>query len=143
MSGKPTTTSLFSAQRDEEGIELGRRLYAGATIFCFVFFLVYNRFSHGVHSPFMTWLFLWPLLLGFIPTTALAVISRLPGPSEISAFYYNAGVAALTVSSCLRGIFEIAGTTSVYQVCLMFFGIGMTLAGAALYLIGIAAARHR
>lgn len=136
-------SSLFSAQRDEKGIELGRRLYAIATIFCFVFFLIYNMFSHGVHSPFMTWLFLWPLLLGFAPTTVLALVHNLPGPGEVSAFLYNAGVAALTVSSCLRGIFQIAGTSSVYQVYLMIFGAAVTAAGAILYALGAIADKVR
>ena len=39
----------------------------------------------------------------------------------------------MTVSSLLRGIFEIAGTASDYQTWLMYFGLAMLAAGAVLF----------
>lgn len=36
---------------------------------------------------------------------------------------YCCGVASLTVSSMLKGIFDIAGTSSTYQVYLLYAGI--------------------
>ena len=38
--------------------------YAIAAVGCVVFALVYAQFSHGVHSPFMTFMFAIPLLGG-------------------------------------------------------------------------------
>ena len=112
-------------------------IYTAVTVFCFVFATVYNIFSHGVHSPYMTWLFLWPLALGWIPSVIQWLrAGRIEGTAEqantqtlLSANLYHSGVAALTVSSMLRGIFEIAGNSSPYQTALMIFGAVMTLAG--------------
>ena len=90
------------------------------SLFCLLFFLVYDQFSHGVRSPFMTFLFIWPLALCVIPCGILLLIPPLPGPSLISSLLWNTGAAAVTVSSLLRGVFEIAGNSSVYQQVLVF-----------------------
>ena len=113
-----------------------RRIYVwlGISVFCLVFYLIYNMFSHGVKSPYMTYLFAWPLILGFLPCIIIYVISRIKhSVIHIDAVSDNAfcsGAAALTVSSLLKGIFDIAGTASVYQTWLSY-------AGAALIIIGI------
>lgn len=111
------------------------RLYAGYTVFCIVFCLIYYRFSHGVHSASMTGMFLWPLLLGVLPGALLLLIRSLPEPSDAAGGLYHAGVITASISSCLRGIMEIAGNSSVYQVWMMIAGIGMILAGGIIYLI--------
>ena len=109
--------------------------YMGISIFCGIFSLVYNQFSHGVHSPYMTWLFGWPFVLGVIPYAFFAICKPIHAPGRFSFNIWNSGVAALTVSSLLRGIFEIAGTASDYQVWLMGAGGIMLAVGAAAYLI--------
>ena len=43
----------------------------------------------------------------------------------------QSGGAALTVSSILRGVFEIAGNSSPYQEILGWAGIALVLIGAA------------
>lgn len=111
-------------------------MYLPVTLFCLLFFLIYDRFSHGVRSPYMTWLFLWPFALGLLPGLALRLFSRLPRQGRLSADLYHPGVAAVTVSSLLRGIFDIAGTASDYQAWLMIFGGAMLLCGVAAYIIG-------
>ena len=110
-------------------------VYFGVTLFCAVFYLVYNRFSHGVHSPYMTWLFVWPLALGVIPAVywRWRLQGGAPGPGRIPKNLYHSGVAAVTVSSLLRGIFEIAGTSSVYQERLMQAGFAMLCGAMILY----------
>lgn len=109
-------------------------MWLGISVFCLVFYLIYNMFSHGVKSPYMTYLFAWPLILGFLPCSIIYVISRIKHSTiHINAVSDNAfcsGVAALTVSSLLKGIFDIAGTASVYQTWLSY-------AGASLIVIGI------
>ena len=109
--------------------------YFGITVFCFVFYLIYNQFSHGVHSPYMTWLFVFPLVLGFMPSLIFANMNKIKKPGRFSINIYNSGVAAVTVSSVLRGIFDIAGTGSRYQKLLMTAGIFMLCAGVIVYLI--------
>ncbi len=114
-------------------------LYAGISAFCLIIFIIYDQFSHNVRSPFMTFLFLWPLILGVLPVLLLRKIRKLPRPGRFTWNAYNSGVAALTVSSLLRGIFEIAGTASPFQTGLMFAGIVMTGVGAIGYLADILA----
>ena len=102
-------------------------------MFCGIFYLVYNRFSHGVHSPYMTWLFVWPLVLGVVPGVYWKWRRNIARPGCIPLNLYHSGVAAVTVSSMLRGIFEIAGTSSVYQEWLMQAGIIMLYGAILLY----------
>ena len=82
----------------------------------------------------MTYLFLWPLLLGLVPGLLVWCIPRIRRQGRISANLYHSGVAAVTVSSLLRGIFEIAGTGSKYQEWLMIAGGVMLLAGVWAYM---------
>ena len=105
--------------------------------FCIFFFIIYDLFSHGVRSPFMTYLFAWPLLLIAVPAGVMYLIAPIPGPSLLSTLFWHTGVAALTVSSLLRGVFEIAGNSSLYQHLLMFVGFAMLGIGAVLYFLGI------
>ena len=109
-------------------------IWLGISVFCLVFYLIYNMFSHGVKSPYMTYLFAWPLILGFLPCSIIYVIIRIKHSTiHVNAVSDNAfcsGVTALTVSSLLKGIFDIAGTASVYQTWLSY-------AGASLIVIGI------
>ena len=85
----------------------------------------------------MTFLFAWPLVLCVIPCGLILMIRALPGPSLISSLLWNTGAAAVTVSSLLRGIFEIAGNSSVYQVIMMAAGFVMLFIGLILYAAGI------
>ncbi|MBR0398149.1 MAG: hypothetical protein IJI10_07740 [Eubacterium sp.] len=107
-------------------------VYAGITVFCGIVFLVYDRFSHGVRSPYMTFLFGWPLAFGVLPAL-IRMAAKLPDPDLLSKDIYNTGVAAMTFSSLLRGIFEIAGTASDYQKYLMGAGVIFAAAGLLLY----------
>ena len=125
-----------------EGKNPGRRertaiTYLGIAVFCLLFYLIYNFFSHGVHSPFMTWLFLWPLVLGVFPCVFLKWCPWFRRPGFFARNLYHSGVAAVTVSSMLRGIFEIAGTASDYQEWLMWAGGIMLVCAVLVYLLGI------
>lgn len=110
-------------------------LYLGVTVFSLVFFLVYERFSHGVRSPYMTWLFAWPMVFGFLPALVYWRFRVIPRQGRLSANLYHSGVAALTVSSMLRGIFEIAGTYSDYHEWLRYAGWIMVVGGIIAYTI--------
>lgn len=112
-------------------------IYMGVSVFCMVFYMIYDRFSHGVRSPYMTWLFAWPFLLGFLPGMVFWRFPRVRRPGRFTVNLYNSGVAAVTVSSLLRGIFEIAGTASDYQQRLMYAGVAMLFLGIAVYLLSI------
>jgi len=120
---------------DGPDMKKGVLYYSSAALFCLMVFLIYNIFSHGVHSPYMTLLFLWPLVLGVLPCLIMLLINKLPGPDRFTLNVYNSGVAAITVSSLLRGIFEIAGTASPLQTGLWIAGITMAVGGFLCYLI--------
>lgn len=85
----------------------------------------------------MSFLFAWPLLLCTVPSFLCLLLHKVPGPSLISSLFWHTGTAAVTVSSLLRGIFEIAGNASVYQHALMIAGAAFLVCGGFLYVYGI------
>ena len=97
-------------------------IYLFSSAFCLLIFLVYNIFSHGVLSFFMTFLFLWPLLLGVFPAFLLFLHmknKRVFLRSCVPLRLWRSGVAAITMASLLRGVFEIAGTDSIHTAVLL------------------------
>lgn len=89
--------------------------------------MIYNHFGHGVYSAYMTYMFLFPLILG---GGIYGLILILPMTKEISRLtfnLYNSGIATLTVGSLLKGIFEIAGTSSPYVVVYWLVGTIMVV----------------
>ena len=109
--------------------------YLGISIFCTILFLIYNQFAHQVYSNYMTYLFAWPICLGVIPTVSFMVLVNLPRPNAIVLHLYREGVACMTVSSFLRGALELAGTSSIYQMILMFVGVGLSIAAVIVYVV--------
>ena len=98
---------------------------------------IYSLFSHGVSSPAMTWMFLYPLLGGVLCFTvlgfALCRVYCLPG-YRLFFNAYNSGIATLTISSFLKGVFDIAGTESVYLGALYVAGwVFLFIAAIALF----------
>lgn len=61
--------------------------------------------------------------------------------ADIAECIYNSGVAALTVSSMLRGIMDIAETGSVYQVWMLYAGTVMAAAGAVIFVVAVLAGK--
>ncbi|MCH4265308.1 MAG: hypothetical protein LKF79_01530 [Solobacterium sp.] len=53
---------------------------------CLIFSMVYEFYSHGVSSIYMRYLFLIPLVLGFVPC-ALTEYLKLPLPGMIQSSY--------------------------------------------------------
>ena len=87
--------------------------YAIAAAGCALFALIYAQFSHEVYSPFMTFMFAIPLIGGALPALCLALAKSNPLP-RATRQAWGLALASLTVASCLRGIFDIAGTASPY-----------------------------
>ena len=107
-------------------------VYLGVSAFCFLFSSVYSLYGHGVRSASLSLMFLYPLLGGALVFLPLWVFGPLPDEiPHCRLFYnlYNSGVAALILGSALRGVLEIAGTSSPYTVFFpvagwLFAGIG-------------------
>lgn len=92
-------------------------VYTVVSIFCIIVNKIYKLFGHGVTSNSMTYMFLFPLLGGTLAFLLLGfVILKDHHLEGYRMFYniYNSGIATLTVASFLKGILEIAGTSSVY-----------------------------
>ena len=85
----------------------------------------------------MTFLFAWPLVLCVLPCVLFLIFPGIPGPSLLSFLIWNTGSAAVTVSSLLRGVFEIAGNSSVYQSIMMKAGFFALFVGLIMYAAGI------
>ena len=103
-------------------------VYAGVTLFCVLFSVVYEHFSHGVYSADMVFLFAYPVLGGLLPFTALLLAKRVPYPGDGARAAWHCGIAARTVRSCLSGVFEIYGTDSPCLPYLLPVGIALLLA---------------
>ncbi len=105
------------------------------SVFFLVFSVIYQQFSHGVHSPYMTYLCAWPLMLGVIPSFLWWRVPKIPKPNIYAKDFYFSGILAVTMSSLLRGVLEIAGTASEYQGILMWIGAGLMAIGIVLYVL--------
>ena len=131
------TLSILENNKNRKELAKTCLVSALSSIFLLVFSSIYGIFSHGVHSPFMTFLFAWPLFLCALPALACLYVRQIPGPSVLSSLFWHTGTAAVTVSSLLRGIFEIAGNSSVFQSTLMIAGLLFLAGGMILYAAGI------
>ncbi len=89
---------------------------------CAVFSLIYAQFSRGVSSYYMTFLFAFPLILGVVVSVCVMLLKKTNREYFLATHLYHTGVVAMTLSSLLRGIFDIAGTESLYQAILMIIG---------------------
>ncbi len=104
--------------------------YAIAAIGCALFALIYYQFSHGVHSPFMTFMFAIPLLGGAAIATGCG-IARADLPRGTRQAWALA-IASLTEASCLRGVFDIAGTASTLLIVYLIAAGALLVAGAVI-----------
>ncbi len=103
--------------------------YAIVTALCMMLSFLYGQFSHGVSSVHMTFLFLYPLCLGVFGGLLCMVAIPVKREHFFATHFYHTGVVALMISSTLKGIFEIAGTSSIYQSILTVLGILMIVIG--------------
>lgn len=104
--------------------------YLLVSIFCLIFSTIYEHYSHEVFSNYMQYMFLIPLIGGCIPFGFLFLVPRLVLPNSISRVLYGSGIAFLSVGSCLKGVFDIYGTTSDYIP--YYLVAGMLLIGIGL-----------
>ena len=113
-------------------------LYLGITLFIALFGIVYEQFSHNVHTFYMWFAWIWPLIFGLIPYALFYFLPIKRVPGLLTECVYNFGVAMLTVRSVFKGVIIIYNTTNdtivlVYTI----LAVVSLLLGAALYLIGL------
>ena len=89
----------------------------GITIFTVIFAAIYEHFSFGVYSGFMVFMFIFPLVLGFLPSLVIAI----KGWGSLPRLW-NDGVITITMGSLLKGVLEIYGTSNPYTTWFMLLG---------------------
>ena len=111
-------------------------VYFCVSVFCAVFGLIYEYFSHGVYSFFMAFNFLAPLVHGALPFFIISLIGK-GMPGRIAFNLYNSGVATLTVGFIFKGVLEIYGTTNkLARVYFITFGV-LTAVSVVLWIINL------
>lgn len=113
-------------------------IYLAVAVFCIITDHVYAIFGHGVRSASMTYMFLYPLAAAVL--SMVVSIRPLNGGNGWRRLGTNAvasGTAALTVGAFLRGILEIAGSSSAYVVFFYLVGWLFAAAGLAATIAGI------
>lgn len=109
--------------------------YLGFTVFCIFFSLIYEHFSHGVYSIYMTSLLAYPLILGLIPMM-VRIVAKLRPMGETNRTVHMWAVVTLTIASCLKGVFEIYGTTSPFTIFFWIAGAAMLALSIGIYVRG-------
>ena len=115
------------------------------TVFVFVFAKIYGIFSHGVSSAFMSYAFLLPLSLIFLPKLLnLCTGNRLWNGSleteeeegekklflsSLASFLWKSGVAVLTVGSLYKGMLDIYGTSGSFEWVYLVVGVLTLVSG--------------
>jgi len=112
-------------------------IYLFTAVFTFIFDRVYAVFSHGVSSKDMSFMWLFLLCSGALFYLVLYVISDKTKrqPVRLALNIYNSGVAIFVAGMLLNGIFEIAGTSSVFIFYYKFIGIELIAIGFILTVI--------
>lgn len=87
-------------------------VYLVIAISCALFGGIYERFSHGVYSPFMIYAFAFPLVGGTLPALWAVVFGCKRPPAPLPRMFYHCGIATFTVGSIIIGVLQIYGTHS-------------------------------
>ena len=111
---------------------------------CIIITNVYAIFGHGVRSNSMDYMFLYPLLGGAAPSF-IEYLSEINLKEQwlrrLGRNILFAGIATLTSGAMLRGIFEIAGTSSNFTLVFFIVGWIMAIAGAIGWVLAYALRR--
>jgi len=100
--------------------------YTIATVLLAVIGYVYTLFGHGVQSPAMSYMFMYPLLAALIYRGLISSHERIC--LLLASITFSLG-------SFLKGILDIAGTSSTYVFWFYVLGSGLIVAVGVLRFI--------
>ena len=111
--------------------------YLFAAVFAFIFDRVYAIFSHGVSSKDMSFMWWFLLCSGtlFYLVLYLMCSKTKRQPVRFAVNIYNSGTAVFAAGMLLNGIFEIAGTGSVFILYYKIAGIALMAIGFSVTVI--------
>ena len=112
-----------------------RKHYIYGMLFCIIFALIYEAFSHGVISYAMVLAFLWPMIGGVLVFTLLMKAPPRLHPSVAAALLYNSGIILFTLGCIFQGVLEIYGTTNRLQKGYVIGGAFFLMSGILSYVL--------
>lgn len=112
-----------------------RKHYIYGMLFCIIFALIYEVFSHSVISYAMVLSFLWPMVGGVLLFTLLMKAPASRRPSVAAVLLYNSGIVLFTLGSIFQGVLEIYGTTNRLQKVYVVVGAFFLMSGVLTYVL--------
>lgn len=106
-------------------------IYICVSAFTAFFGAVYSAFGHGVVSYPMRLAFLFPLLMGLIPSLICFLNNNGLFPKLPARYFWHSSISIFTVGSVLQGVLDIYGN-SVNPYPRIFIIIGCVFAAAAI-----------
>ena len=103
-------------------------VYLSVTVFCIVFNAIYTYFSYGMVSNHMKYMFLFPLLLGCMPSVLLFFTKAHKYVARITFNMWNAGCATFITGCTVVGIITNSGrSTDVFPIYCIIGAVMMIL----------------
>lgn len=103
---------------------------------CLTFSLIYENFSHGVHSDSMMIIFVFPLIAATV-YFALQFIKSDFFPHKLTLHVFNAFICTASLDSCIKGVLEIYGTDSPLTVIYDITAVSLVVMFIILYFLQI------
>lgn len=117
-------------------------IYLAVTVLCVVFNAVYTHFSYGERSGFMAMMFLFPLVGGVLPAALALFAGKARGICRTAFNLWNSGIAALVCGCLVRGVINISGRFTEYDVWYWLVGGTLLLSAVAATLFHLHTSRH-
>ncbi|MCO5451312.1 hypothetical protein [Enterococcus faecium] len=104
--------------------------YFISSVLLFIFPWIYHHFSHGVTSQALRWVWVIPMVGGAFLFIFKKILNTFQNRLAFNLF--NTGLTSYIVGMILKGILEIAGTSSPYIG--IYPMIGMIILGISLFI---------
>jgi len=114
-------------------------IWLGVTLLSAVFRIVYYQKSHGVTSPYMSYVFVPAVILTFLYAWNLVLGGNL---GVWVRFSLNAGTGTLMVYLALRGVYAIAQASSSWSDLFLGLALVMYALGVILLILRICKRPH-
>lgn len=110
-------------------------VYLGIALFCVLFDIIYEQFSYGEYSDAMRMMFFFPLIGGTLPFLIMYLTKVEIAVCRVAYNLWNSGISVLTCGCLIKGIIEISGRTTDYDIIYWILGGLMLLASIFMQLI--------